>query len=296
MHNRVLSILLGLVLILMAACNSTPTTSNQTTASFETINQQSASATRVVALSSLSADIIAQLDATKLVGIPGSRLLQNDERFKNMTRVSEGRVPPNLEKIVALKPDLVVGAAGFAEQTTQKLKDLGIPVFLTKVDSWKSLNETTKTLAQLINADPQPLLNRYQTFLADKPNQNLSALVLVSRQPILTPNQSSWAGDLLNQFQVKNIAAQLQGKSPFGGYITLSPEKILQTDPDVLLVVDTEPGVVDFFKSQSFWKKLKATQNNRVYTFDYYGLVNPGSVEAIEKTCNQLRQVLSGTV
>ncbi|WP_236738692.1 ABC transporter substrate-binding protein [Chroogloeocystis siderophila] len=286
---------IALLIVFVAGCNSTQLSSSTAVDSSVAVTPQQ-SITRVVALSSLTADIIYQLDSTKLVGISGSRLFKNDSRFQDISRVSEGRIPPNLEKIVALKPDLVVGAAGFAEQTTQKLKELGIPVFLTTVDSWESLNETTKSLAQLIGADPQPLLNRYQTFLANKPNQSPSTLVLVSRQPILTPNKSSWAGDLLNQFQVNNLAAQMQGKSSFGGYITLSPEKILEANPDVLLVVDTEPGVADFFKSQSFWKQLNAAKNNRVYTFDYYGLVNPGSIDAIEKTCDQLRQALAETV
>ncbi|OKH28772.1 ABC transporter substrate-binding protein [Chroogloeocystis siderophila] len=295
MYQRLIMSFIALLIVFVAGCNSTQLSSSTAVDSSVAVTPQQ-SITRVVALSSLTADIIYQLDSTKLVGISGSRLFKNDSRFQDISRVSEGRIPPNLEKIVALKPDLVVGAAGFAEQTTQKLKELGIPVFLTTVDSWESLNETTKSLAQLIGADPQPLLNRYQTFLANKPNQSPSTLVLVSRQPILTPNKSSWAGDLLNQFQVNNLAAQMQGKSSFGGYITLSPEKILEANPDVLLVVDTEPGVADFFKSQSFWKQLNAAKNNRVYTFDYYGLVNPGSIDAIEKTCDQLRQALAETV
>ncbi|PHM11517.1 iron ABC transporter substrate-binding protein, partial [Nostoc sp. 'Peltigera malacea cyanobiont' DB3992] len=28
------------------------------------------------------------------------------------------------------------------------------------------------------------------------------------------------------------------------------------------------------------------------YVFDYYGLVNPGSIDAIEKACQQLKQAL----
>jgi iron complex transport system substrate-binding protein len=290
MFKRLILSMIGL-LFFLTACHSTQQSSLIGT-SLSEVNQKQ-SVERVVALSSLTADIIYQLDKTKLVGVPGSRLLNNDPRFKGLERVSEGRVPPNLEKIIALKPDLVVDAAGIAEQTTQRLKQLGIPVFVSNIDSWEALNETTKTLADFINADPQPLLKRYQTFVANKPNQSPSTLVLVSKQPIVTPNKSSWAGDLLNQFQAKNLAAQLQGKSNFGGYVTLSAEKILETNPDVLLVVDTEPGVVDFFKAQSFWKHLKATKNNRVYTFDYYGLVNPGSIDAIEKTCEQLRKALS---
>jgi iron complex transport system substrate-binding protein len=64
----------------------------------------------------------------------------------------------------------------------------------------------------------------------------------------------------------------------------------------VILVVDMGQGILEEFKSEPFWSKLKATQNNRVYVFDYFGLVNPGSIDKIEEACKQLREVLSAKV
>ncbi|GAX39607.1 periplasmic binding protein [Tolypothrix sp. NIES-4075] len=292
MYNRCISSILTILLsFLLLACSTATTQQPPAT----NINQNT-SAKKVVALSSLSADIISQLDQTKLVGITGSKLFKDNPQFEKLPRVSEGQNPPNLEKIVALKPDLVIGAEGFSNQTTDKLKQLGIPTYLTQVKTWESLQELTKTLAKSIDADPQPLLNRYKTFLPEKQNPTLSTLVLVSRQPILTPNKNSWAGDLLTKFPTKNLAAELQGNSPVGGYVTLSAEKVLQANPDVIIVVNspqqTDAALLDDFKKQAFWKELKATKNNRIYVFDYYGLVNPGSIDAIEKACKQLKQVL----
>ncbi len=222
----ILSALAILLSIFLVACNTAtiqqPLTKLPTNANSQQLPK--ASATRVVSLSSLAADIVYELDQTKLVGITGSKLFKDDPRLANIPRVSEGQSPPNLEKIVALKPDLVIGAEGFSNQPIEKLKQLGIATILTQVKSWESLENLTKELAELINADPQPLLNRYKNFLADKVNQNLSTLVLVSRQPILAPNKNSWAGDLLGKFQAKNLVAELQGKSPIGGYVTLSAE------------------------------------------------------------------------
>jgi iron complex transport system substrate-binding protein len=306
MHRRwllsTLAILLSLVLV---ACTTATTQEPQakvanTTQTTNTNSQQlpKGGAKRVVALSSLSADIISQLDSTKIVGITGSKLFKNDPRFQDIPRVSEGQSPPNLEKIVALKPDLVIGAEGFSNVPIQKLKQLGIPTFLTKVNNWKSLEELTKTLAESIDANPQPLLNRYKTFLPDKATQTSSALVLVSRQPILAPNKNSWAGDLLGKFQVKNLAAKLQGKSPIGGYVTLSAEKVLEANPEVIILVNSpqgnsEAGLLDSLKKEAFWQQLQATKKNRVYVFDYFGLINPGSIDAIEKACQQLKQAFS---
>ncbi|HIK05755.1 MAG TPA: ABC transporter substrate-binding protein [Trichormus sp. M33_DOE_039] len=291
-----LSSILAIVLSITISACATATTQPKAQTSNNPQQVATPTAKRVVTLSSLTTDIIYELDQTKLVGITGSTLFKNDPRFQNLPRVSEGQTPPNIEKIVALKPDLVIGAEGFSNQVTQRLEKLGIRTLLTQVNSWQSLEELTKQIAQLIDVNPQPLLDRYQSFLPDKINQSLSTLVLVSVQPILSPNKNSWAGDLLEKFQTKNLAAQLQGKSPIAGYVTLSAEKVIEANPEVILIV-SPPGssptsVLDGLKKQSFWQKLQATKNNRVYVFNYYGLVNPGSIDAIERACQQLQQDL----
>lgn len=297
-HHLLSTSLVFLLSLSLAACTNVNTPQSANSNPQETVAQSSPksnqeSVKRVVALSSLTADIIHRLDETKLVGMPGSKLFSKDKKLEKITRVSEGRTQPNLEKIVALKPDLVIGAKGFHDQTAQKLKELGINTLLTNVDNWKSLEELTKTLAQSIKANPEPLLKQYKTFLEQKQVTSPSTLVLASRQPILSPNKNSWCGDMLTQFNVKNLAADLQGESPMKGYISLSAEKIFQANPEALFIVETGDNILQQFQSQPFWSKLKAVENKRVYVFDYYGLVNPGSIGAIEKASTQLKQVLA---
>jgi len=280
------------MILLLAACQTTtiqPPPSPQAT----TTQVESQTPARVVALTSLAADIIYRLDSRKLVGIPGSRLLRQNPDLAKIPQVSEGLTPPNLEKIVALKPDLVIGATGFHDQVLAKLKNTGIRTLTTQMDSWRSLENLTRTLASEIKADPAPLLQSYQSFLTVKSPRPESTLVLVSYQPILAPNKTSWAGDLLAKFQINNIAANLQGESLQKGYVTLSPEKVLAANPQILILVDVGDGTVAQLKAAPFWNKLDAVVNNRVYVFDYYGLVNPGSIDAIAKACQQLQQIIS---
>ncbi len=247
----------------------------------------------VVALTSLTADLIYQLDQSKLVGRPGNRLIDEDPRFKEIPAVSQGRTPPNLEQIVALKPKLVIGAEGFHDQVLKKLQDLGTPTLSTRVNSWQNFLDLTQSLAQKIEANPAPLLARYQPCNINEPaEQQPTTLVLVSQQPILAPNQESWAGDLLKRFGANNLAANLQGESPVRGYVTLSAEKVLEANPEVMLVVDPEQNALETFKTAPFWNQLSATQSEQVYPFDYYGLVNPGSIDKILQTCRQLEQAL----
>ena len=269
------------------ACNSVDSQQVNSENSIENAN-------KVVALTSLSADIIYRLDSEKLIAIPGTRLLRGDKRFQDLPTVSEGRTPPNVEKIISLKPDLVIGANGFHDRTLSKLKELDIATQSIETDSWDSLISTTKSLAKSINANPESLLKEYSSFLENTPNSTTSTLVLVSSQPILSPNKYSWTGDLLNKLGVENITKELQGESANRGYVTLSEEKILQQNPEAILVVDpSRRGVLEQFQSKSFWKDLKATKSEKVYDFDYYGLVNPGSIDKIEETCKKIKEIFS---
>lgn len=260
-----------------------------------------ASAERVVALTSLTADLAYQLDSRKLVGVPGSSLITGDSRFESIEIVSSERTPPNLESIVALDPDLVIGAVGFHESVAEQLKDAGISTLLTSVDSWDSLQELTAMLADILDADATALLQRYEICLADAPDEaSPSTLVLVSYQPILSPNQNSWAGDFLKRFNIQNIMADIQddasGSSPgqsFDGYVSLSAETILEANPDRVFVVNTQEDILQKFEANPFWNELNATQTGDVYVFDYYGLVNPGSLQSIDETCTRFSQLTS---
>jgi iron complex transport system substrate-binding protein len=248
-------------------------------------------AQRVVALTSLSADIIQRLSPKRLVGITGSELLKKNAALSKLPRVAEGRTPPNLEQIVALKPDLVIGSAGMHDQVLAQLKNSGIPTLATKVDRWEALSALTTTLAEAVQADPAPLLKSYRGYFSPKPKKASATLILAGEQPLLAPNSQSWAGDLLAQFGVKNVVADLQGKSQFAGYLTLSPEKVVALDPDTIILINAPGTDIAKVKANPIFKQLKASKNNRIYVFDYYGLVNPGSVTAIDTATKQLRQI-----
>ncbi|MEM7062555.1 MAG: ABC transporter substrate-binding protein [Cyanobacteria bacterium P01_B01_bin.77] len=245
----------------------------------------------IVALTSIGADIVHNLAADTLVGIPGSPLLSNDSRFEGLTVVSSGRTEPDLEKIVALKPDLVIGAAGFHDKTLERLTELEINVLSVDIKDWESLKNFTQTLATQLDVDPTPLIERYDTCLAQANDGGPTAIVLASREPLLSPNKASWAGDFLEKFNVQNLTADLQGQSEFQGYVTLSPEKVLEMNPEKLYFIDSGGGLEDEIaqlKTDPFWNQLSAVQSDQVQAFGYHGLINPGSIESIEQVCNDL--------
>lgn len=249
---------------------------------------------RVVVLTSIAADILLELDETTLVGVPDNQLLKANPKFSGIPQIGL-RQNPNLETLIEQQPDLVIGAAGMQGQILARLEELGIEVLGYELNNLEDLEQLTRDIAERIGANPDELLKRYQGFIPEEfAGSSDSILLLAGSQPVVAPNRQSWAGDLLANLGVNNLSAQWQGQSPFRGYVTLSPEKIVEADPERLLIIATpgNDGPLSGFEGLPFWDNLTAVRENQVYVFDYYGLVNPGSLDKIEGTYQQLTEIL----
>ena len=246
---------------------------------------------RVVALTSLSADLVNYISNESLLGIPGSSLLKNNKDFSNKTVISSGRMPPDLEKILSLKPDLVIGAKGFHDRPLSKLNSLGINTLSTSISSLDDLDIVYKQIASKLNTREKSLEDILGSCYSKNKNKNKSLVVLVSSKPMLSPNKDSWAGNLISSFKLNNLASEITNKTEFKGYVNLSPEWLIKYQPENILVIKTPGSDLSQYSSINIWNKLEAVKNNKIYTFDYYGLINAGGIKAINKACQKLSSI-----
>ena len=65
-------------------------------------------------------------------------------------------------------------------------------------------------------------------------------------------------------------------------------QKYLEKNPDNIILIDTGIDMKELFLSKSYSSNLKAVKNNNVFTFNYYGLINPGSIDSINAACEKL--------
>ena len=243
---------------------------------------------KVVALTSLTADLINTISKDSLVGIPGSSILKKSKEFDSIPIVSSGRMPPDLEKILSLKPDLVIGAKGFHDRPLSKLNSLGISTLSTSISSLDDLDNLNKKLASKLKTRTKSLKDILGSCYSKKKIKNKNLVVLVSSKPILSPNNDSWAGSLISSFKLNNLASEISNKTEFKGYVNLSPEWLLKSQPENILVIKTPGSDISQYESINIWNKLEAVKNNKIYTFDYYGLINAGGLNAINKACQKL--------
>ena len=249
---------------------------------------------KIVALTSLSADLVNSIDSKSLVGIPGSSLLKSNPSYKDIEIISSGRMPPNLEKIISLKPDLVIGANGFHDKPLSKLNELGVKTLSTKIKNLKDLENLNKEINSFLSKkDIEPLSNKISNCYSSssKISKDKNVIALVSTKPILSPNSKSWSGNLIKRFGLKNLTSELQSKSEFRGYVNLSQEWLLKAKPNNLIVVKTPGSNISQYESLAIWKKIPAVKKKNIFSFDYYGLINPGSLDSINKACKKLSSI-----
>ena len=249
---------------------------------------------KIVALTSLSADLVNSIDSKSLVGIPGSSLLKSNPSYKDIEIISSGRMPPNLEKIISLKPDLVIGAIGFHDKPLSKLNQLGVKTLSTKIKNLKDLENLNKEINSfLLKKNIEQLSNKISNCYSSssKISKDKNVIALVSTKPILSPNSKSWSGNLIKRFGLKNLTSELQSKSEFRGYVNLSQEWLLSAKPNNLIIVKTPGSNISQYESLAIWKKIPAVKKKNIFPFDYYGLINPGSLDSINKACKKLSSI-----
>tara|TARA_Y100001968_G_scaffold291288_2_gene295592 strand:+ start:1983 stop:2810 length:828 start_codon:yes stop_codon:yes gene_type:complete len=246
---------------------------------------------RIITLTSLSTDLVNEISPDSLIGVSGSKIIKDNKDYENKVLVTEGRNPPDLEKIISLKPTLVIGAKGFHDKSLNKLNSLGIKTIYTEIRNWDDLENLNNQLTNFIGKKT----NKLSSLLADcYPKINRSReniVVLATLKPLVSPNSRSWSGSLLERFNFNNLTANLDSKSAFRGYVNLSPEWLITKNPSKIIIINYPSQGKSSLESLSYWKSLKAIEEKNVYDFEYYGLINPGSLNSINTACKKLSSI-----
>lgn len=130
------------------------------------------------------------------------------------TAIIGGYIDPQLEAILALKPDLVVAMPSMgAQQIFDQLHKKGIPVLIGFGDSLAELRNLIHHvgLATGKSKDAQAALKRFDSGfaqLATSPRsvKTPSVLVVVGTQPLVVAGGSSFIGEILTLLKVPSVA------------------------------------------------------------------------------------------
>lgn len=239
---------------------------------------------RVVVLSS-GLDTVLSL-GVKPVG--SVQLFPDDDYLKNRVEKLEkvgNRRSPNLESIVALKPDLILGTK-FDNQKNYKLLSQIAPTVIAEVETsgdWKkmlkqyaqALGKTDK--ADRVIADYYARIEAFQAQMGDRLNETEVSIVRVRQDRIQIYLEDSFCGKILADVGLPRPPDQANAKDTFS--MAIGKEVLQMADGDVIFIwtygsnekiaSDVQTSLKKL-QADPLWSKLNAVEQGRVYEVPQY--------------------------
>ncbi|MBB1198726.1 vitamin B12 ABC transporter substrate-binding protein BtuF [Enterobacteriaceae bacterium 89] len=196
----------------------------------------------------------------------------------------------NLERIVALKPDVVLAwRGGNAERQVNQLSSLGIKVLWVETGSVEQLADALKKLAvwspnpQQANQAAKSLLQQFNSLkqqYANAPKKNV--FMQFGTNPLFTSNKDSIQNEIVEICGGKNIFADSRVPWP-----QVSREQVISRQPQAII---TAGETAEVTKIKQYWHdqlKIPVIALNS----DWFERASPRIILAAKQLCSALAQV-----
>ncbi|WP_299020190.1 ABC transporter substrate-binding protein [uncultured Tepidimonas sp.] len=219
---------------------------------------------RVVSiLPSLTETVCELQQCQRLVGV--DRYSNWPAAIQALPRVGGG-IDPNVEAIVALRPDVVLAAV--SSRGSERLEALGLKVVALEPKTHADMRRVMGTVARVLGlpAEDAERLWRHIDAAVSAAAQSLPPNVRrtkvyfeVNRAPYAA-GASSFIGETLARLGAQNIVPAELGPFP-----KLNPEFVVRANPDVIMVgARNAPGMTE----RPGWERIRAVRERRVCVFD----------------------------
>lgn len=203
-----------------------------------------------------------------------------------------GFANPNLEAIIALKPNLVL-AGDKHDDIVKKLEEMGIPTLIILPTSLEEVYASMELVAAAtgrqkiaaeVIAGMKERMQKIQDKLAAIPqNERPRVYYEVYSEPLMSAGSLSVVHEVITLAGGKNIFADISERYP-----KISDEAVFERDPQIILYPKqhgSEEITEDVFVKRPVWGKITAVKEERIYAIQDDSISRPGPrlVEAVEE-------------
>ncbi|KOA19763.1 vitamin B12-binding protein precursor [Clostridium homopropionicum DSM 5847] len=177
---------------------------------------------------------------------------------------------PNVEKIIELKPDVVIASTHFKDDVAKKLEDLGIKIIvLYNAEDFNGVYDIIDTLGKIVNAQDtartlvsamQKKIQEVKGKVEGKEAPKVYYVVGFGKDGDYTATGDTFIGQIIQMAGGTNIAKDATGWK-------YSLEKIIENDPEYIVLSKNYDMKAQFITTAGY-KELSAVKNNKVIEID----------------------------
>ena len=205
-----------------------------------------------------------------------------------------GPVNPNIEQIVALKPDLILATSINRRETVDALDRLGLPVYVTDPHSVDEMITSvehignalhSEKIAEALGKDLRERLSDLDRRLADVAPRRV--LFVVWTDPLISIGRGTFISDALRRAGAQSVVETATE------WPRISLERVVRLQPEFLVFASAHAGDtqhdIDALRSRPGWRDLDAMrQGNVIVISDAINRPAPRMVDAIEQLARAL--------
>ena len=237
---------------------------------------------RIISLAPNITEILFALDlGDRVIGV--TRFCDYPPEASKKERIG-GLVDPNLEKIISLNPDLIIGFRGNPIRIIKRMQEFNLPVFVLEMGiTIESVFSVIETVAQITWVEKRaeklllPLRARHKKIISSLKRVKNSPKVFVFLHGVglWTCGKNSFMDDLLNKAKGKNIAGNIQKK-----WLLFNQEQLIAENPDFIIILSKSQE--SFLEAKKnilkgvFLKNLQAVKQGDLYFLDENLATRPG--------------------
>ena len=188
-------------------------------------------------------------------------------------------INPSLEKIIALKPDLVIESFHSSDAIDKSLTSNNIEIIKIQANSIEDIFKNFQKVAKILGKEKEA-----EKIIAEKRQKieeikkidtaEKKGLFILAPTPMRVFGKGTLPNDIMEMLNIKNIAAEMEGMSP-----TLTPEYIIKENPDIILTFVKDPQ--EIIKANPQIKDISAIKNNKFVVLET-GQILRGSPRMID--------------
>ena len=237
---------------------------------------------RIISLAPNVTEILFALGLeNRIIGV--TRYCNHPKEAQTKNRIG-GMVDPDLEKIIALHPDLIIAFRGNPLRLIQRIKSLDLPVFVlesgTTLESVLSLiqrigrvtrkEKTAKNLTDHLNRRFNKIKERLNN-VRTRPK----VFINLHGKGLWTSGKNSFMNDMVREARGRNIAGEVTR-----AWFSYNREELIHKNPDLILVLaKTEKDFLEvktWFSQEAHLESIHAVQNDKFSFLDEDLVTRPG--------------------
>ncbi len=194
---------------------------------------------------------------------------------------------PSVEKIVALKPDLVIiSTSSQLEGFLKQLEEIGIPVYINNPRNIDESISSIERIGEVIGFDNQSRelasslrarVGAVRSRVASLPRP--ATLLILGAEPLIVAGRRSFINNLIEEAGGRSVSADADADYPQFSY-----ETALARQPEIIFLQSGQEPLPDRLKS------TPAARGGRVYRLDDALLLRPGPriVDGLEQMAEKI--------